>query len=66
MLNIEKIKSLLEAQNLTQEQLADLIGVSESMVSHIFRGFKEPSVKVLKRIADVFDVKVDDLIKEEK
>lgn len=66
MIDTEKIKSLLEAQNLTQEQLADLIGVSESMVSHIFRGFKEPSVKVLKRIADVFEVKIDDLIKEEK
>lgn len=66
MVDTQKIKELLESRAMRQDQLADLIGVSESMVSHIFRGFKEPSVKVLKRIADVFGVKIDDLIKEDK
>ena len=64
MLNIEKLKSLLEAQKLTQEQLAARVGISPTMTCFILKGFKNPSLEVAKRIADTLGVKLDDILKE--
>lgn len=66
MINTEKLKKLLEDNNMTQAQLGDSVGVTEVMISYIVRGFKKPSLEVAKRIADTLGVKLDDLIKEEK
>lgn len=66
MIDTEKIKSLLEAQKLTQEQLAERVGLSKAMTCYILKGFKNPSLEAAKRIADTLGVKLDDLIKEEK
>ena len=66
MLDIEKIKKLLESKNMTQAQLGDSVGVTESMISYVLRGFKKPSLEVTKRIADTLGVKIDDIVKEAK
>lgn len=66
MVDTEKLKKLLSDHKLTQEQLAERVGISKAMTCYIFKGFKNPSLEVTKRIADVFGVKIDDLIKEEK
>ena len=49
---------------MTQCQLGDSVGVTEGMISHIMRGFKNPSLEVAKRIADTLGVKLDDIVKE--
>ena len=63
MLDGKKIKELMEKRAMLQKDLADMVGVSEMMISYIIRGFKNPSVEVAKRIADTLGVTVDELIK---
>ncbi|WP_245568513.1 helix-turn-helix domain-containing protein [Nocardia concava] len=47
---------------LTQGQLAELVGISKSMVSQIEQDKKTPSIPVLQRIARALDVDVRDLL----
>lgn len=61
MLN-ERIKEERIMAGLTQEELADKIGVKQNMVSYYEKGFKTPSVPILARIADVLDCSVDKLL----
>lgn len=63
MIDTEKVKKLLEEKNMTQAQLGDNVGVTESMISHMLRGFKKPSLEVAKRIADTLGVTLDELVK---
>lgn len=58
----ESIKSLLEEKNVTQAELAENVGVSQAMISYILKGYKTPSVQLLKRIADYLGVTMDELV----
>ena len=40
----------------TQRQIAEKIGVTEGMVSLIFAGKRQPSIKVAKRIAKIYNI----------
>lgn len=51
-----KIKELRKAANLTQEQLAQGIGVQRSVISKYESGTIEPSLAQIKKIADFFNV----------
>ena len=42
-----------ESHNLTQEQLAKMVGISRTMITEIENGNANPSVKVAKKIAAV-------------
>ncbi len=52
----------MNAKSITKQQLADAVGVSRTMIIYIIKGFKDPSIKTLKRIADYFEVSTDELI----
>jgi putative transcriptional regulator len=43
-------------QQLSQQKVADLVGISRSYYSEIEVGVKTPSGKTAKKIADIFDV----------
>ena len=58
----KKIKELRIAQGLTQQQLADRLGVSKSVVSYYESGVRYPSYEVLVRIAYVFHTTTDYLL----
>ena len=60
-----KLKMLREEAGLTTYQLAEAVGVSQSMVAHMERGVKTPSLEVLCRIADKLDTTTDALRKKE-
>ena len=68
----ENIKRLRKERDLTQEALADFLGVSFQAVSKWERGESYPDIELLPTIADFFSVSTDDLlgadksIKEEK
>lgn len=47
------LKKLRHKSNLTQEQLAKMVGISRTMVTEIENGNANPSVKVAKKIAAV-------------
>ena len=40
----------------TQRKMAEKIGVTEGMVSLIFAGKRQPSIKVAKRIAKIYNI----------
>ena len=57
-----KLKELWTSQKLTQQQLADRIGVAKSVVSYYESGDRYPSYDVLVRIAHVFRTTTDYLL----
>ncbi len=58
----EKLKSLRASQKLTQQQLADRIGVAKSVVSYYESGDRYPSYDVLVKIARIFHTTTDYLL----
>ena len=61
----KNIVNLRKSAGLTQAQLADSLNYSDKAVSKWERGDSLPDVVVLKEIADVFEVPVDYLLKED-
>ncbi|HBK85308.1 MAG TPA: hypothetical protein DDZ53_04670, partial [Firmicutes bacterium] len=54
-----RIAKLRKAKGITQERLAKLIPIDQSMISYYEKNKKKPSADVLKKIADIFDVSTD-------
>jgi putative transcriptional regulator len=61
-----RLKEILEQKQLTQVWLSDAIGVSVVSVNNWCQQKNEPSLKTLSIIAKVLDVRIAELIKEEK
>lgn len=57
-----KLKALRKEQKLTQQQLAERIGVAKSVVSYYESGDRYPSYDVLVRIARIFHTTTDFLL----
>ena len=57
-----KLKTLRNSQKLTQQQLADRIGVAKSVVSYYESGDRYPSYDVLVRIVRIFHTTTDYLL----
>jgi len=53
------LKTLRVRNDMTQKQLADVLGVSESTVGMYERGHREPAFETLEAIADYFNVDMD-------
>jgi len=62
----DKLKALRISQKLTQQQLADRIGVAKSVVSYYESGDRYPSYDVLVRITHVFHTSTDYLLDKKK
>lgn len=58
----ERIKLLRKDQGITQDQLAEYINVSRSSVKGYENDGVEPSLNVLIKLADVFNVSLDYLL----
>lgn len=58
------IKRLRQEKEITQVELAERIGVTQSMLCQIERGTKAVTLPLGKQIAEIFDCSVDDLFKE--
>jgi transcriptional regulator with XRE-family HTH domain len=58
----ERIKLLRKDQGITQDQLSEYINVSRSSVKGYENDGVEPSLSVLIKIADVFNVSLDYLL----
>jgi len=55
----ENLKQLRESKALSQQNLADLIGMSKSSVNMYERGEREPGLETIELIADFFQVTTD-------
>lgn len=58
----ENIKRLRRSKGMTQEQLADILNISNAAVSKWERGDSFPDITLLFPIADYFGVSVDELM----
>lgn len=61
-MNFEKMKHLREQKAMTQRQLADDVMVAQSMIAQVEAGYKEPSIALLERIANVLGVQAAELL----
>ncbi|MGE3537403.1 MAG: helix-turn-helix domain-containing protein [Candidatus Tectimicrobiota bacterium] len=61
----KKIVQLRKERNLTQKELASIVGVHFSHMSRYERGISLPSVDVVKKLAQMFHVSADYLLFEE-
>lgn len=59
---LNKIKSVLALKGMTQKELASRLGRSSNTISRICRNDTQPSVILLKQIADLLDVDMGDLL----
>ena len=60
----DKIKLYRENKKMTQNEVADVLDVSPATISKYESGALEPNIESLKKLADLFEVSVDELIKE--
>ncbi len=63
-----KIKEMRTASGITQQQLADMVHVSSRTIISIEKGQYNPSLMLAYRIAQIFNVSVEELccLKENK
>lgn len=60
------IRKIRIEKGLTQKQLSELSGVSESYIGDLERNEKEPTISILCKIARALKVKVEELYKYEE
>jgi len=58
----EKIRRIREAKDLTQEQMAEKLGISQSAYGDIERGDNDPKLSKLQKIADIFEMQLSELV----
>lgn len=60
----DRIREIRKKQKLTQEQLAEKLGITLEYVSQIERGAKMPSMQVFIKILEVLNVSADYLLRD--
>ena len=60
----QKIRKFRKAQNLSQEELAEKIGISTTHMSHIETGNTKLSLPVFVELAEALNVQADDLLND--
>jgi transcriptional regulator with XRE-family HTH domain len=61
----EKLRTLRERERMSQEALGTRLGFTREHVSNLERGKKRPSAEVVLRIANLFGVLADVLMRDE-
>lgn len=58
----KRLKQERERRNWTQKYAAEQSGISHTVLSNYERDFRDPDTDTLKRLAELYDVKVDYLL----
>ena len=58
----KNLKETRKLCNLTQRQVADNLGVVESCYANWEQGRTEPNIDMLRKLGEIFNVSIDDLI----
>ena len=61
--NTKLLRSLRKEKGLTQGKLADKVGITQSAINKFERGFAEPSLATLGRLAKVLGTDIKSLLK---
>lgn len=59
---MENLKKLRTSKNMSQQKLAEMIGVSQPQIHSYESGEYEPDAETLKNIANIFETSVDYLV----
>lgn len=62
----DKIKTYRELNKMTQNEIAEILEVSTATISKYETGLLEPNIESLKRLAQTFNITIDELIKDEE
>lgn len=62
----EKIKKYREEKKMTQVEVAEVLGVKPATISKYEAGSLEPNIESLKKLAELFGISVDELLKEDE
>jgi transcriptional regulator, XRE family len=60
-----RLKQLREAKNMTQTELSVRSGVSQTYISDLEAGKKQPTIPIVKKLAAALGVSVSELLGEE-
>lgn len=63
MFNGKKLRQLRLENNLTQKQLATLLGYGGSAVAQIELGYNNPTFDKIVMMADLFNISIDEFVK---
>jgi len=55
----KKLRLLMANKEINQRQLAEILGVTQGLVSFWLKNKKMPGIKTLKKMADYFNVSID-------
>ena len=61
----DNIRFFRKANNLTQEELSKQLGGSKNLVSNYEHGISTPDIYTLVKLADIFDITLDELVGRE-
>lgn len=61
-----KLRELRQSANISQPNLAQVLGVSRQTIISIERGKFDPSLPLAFRIAQTFDCKIEDIFMDEE
>ena len=56
---MNRIKSLREEQNMTQQELADKLNGAKSTIAMYEKGDRKPSLEVLVKLSEIFNCSID-------
>ena len=62
----ERIKKYREEKKMTQAEVAEVLGVKPATISKYEAETLEPNIESLKKLAEIFEVSVDELLKEDE
>lgn len=58
----ERMKSIRKSKKITQKQLAQTVDVYQSRIARWESGVNEPSIEMLKKLAEALDTSIDYLV----
>lgn len=61
----DNIRFFRKANNLTREELSKQLGGSKNLVSNYENGISTPDIFTLVKLADIFDITLDELVGRE-
>ena len=62
----EKIKTYRENKNMTQNEVADILGVKSATISKYESNTLEPNIESIKKLSEIFEISIDELLKDEE
>lgn len=62
----EKIKKYRENKNITQNEVADILGVKSATISKYESNTLEPNIESIKKLAEIFEISIDELLRDKE